>query len=124
MARFVNFSALTGKVVQNGKPVSGAMRWLLATAGSLIANGMSASITVGLTVLDQMAWLLTRAAHLSEALGIAVKASIGAIFSFLGRKIVDVNQISVAFVRWVLDLLFATLRATADRAVDFALRGR
>ena len=100
------------------------MRWLLATAGSLIANGMLASITVGLTVLDQMAWLLTRAAHLSEALGIAVKALIGTIFSFLGRKIVGVNQISVAFVRWVLDLLFATLRATADRAVDFALHGR
>jgi triacylglycerol lipase len=101
-----------------------ALRWLLATAGTLIANETSASITAGLTVLDQLAWLLTRAAHLSKVLGVALKALIGAIFSFLGRQIVQVNQITVAFVRWVLDLLFSTLRATAYRAVDFALRGR
>jgi triacylglycerol lipase len=101
-----------------------AMKWLLATAGALIANETSASITAGLTVLDQLAWMLTRAAHLSKELGVALSALIGAIFSFLGRRIVQVNDISVAFVRWVLDLLFTTLRATAYRAVDFALRGR
>jgi triacylglycerol lipase len=101
-----------------------ALRWLLATAGTLVANDTSASITAGLTVLDQLAWLLTRAAHLSRELGVALKALIGAIFSFLGRQIVQVKQITVAFVRWVLDLLFSTLRATAYRAVDFALRGR
>jgi triacylglycerol lipase len=101
-----------------------ALRWLLATAGTLIANETSASITAGLTVLDQLAWLLTRAAHLSKELGVALRALIGAIFSFLGRQIVQAHQITVAFVRWVLDLLFSTLRATAFRAVDFAMRGR
>jgi hypothetical protein len=101
-----------------------ALSWLLASAGKLVVNGLSASITAGLTLLDQLAWLLTEAAHVSKEFGIALGALIGAIFSFLGRKVVQASQITAAFVRWVLDLLFSALRATASRAVDFAMRGR
>ena len=46
-----------------------------------------------------------------------MKNLIGAIFSFLGRKIVGAAEVTVAFLRWVLALLFESLRAVALRAL-------
>lgn len=101
-----------------------ALNWLLATAAKLVAHDLSATITAGLTALDHLSWMLTRAAQVSKEFGVALTATISAILCFLGRNTAQANNITVAFIRWVLDLLFSTLRATAHRAVDLALRGR
>ena len=37
--------------------------------------------------------------------------------SFLGRKVVGAADVTVAFLRWVLALLFESLRAVALRAL-------
>jgi hypothetical protein len=75
------------------------------------------ALTAGATVLDQLAWLLGHAAQLSRDLGSQLKTLIGAIFRFLGRKIVGATEVTVAFLRWVLALLFESLRAVALRAL-------
>ena len=75
------------------------------------------ALTAGATVLDQLAWLLGHAAQLSKDIGSQLKNLIGAIFSFLGRKVVGAADVTVAFLRWVLALLFESLRAVALRAL-------
>jgi triacylglycerol lipase len=40
------------------------------------------------------------------------------IFRFLGRKAVEGAQVTTAFLRWLLELLFTSLRAAAHRALS------
>ena len=66
-----------------------------------------------------MAWLLTKAAQISAEMSTGLSMLIGMIFRFLGRTAVQGANITTAFLRWVLDLLFTTLRAAAHRALSF-----
>lgn len=94
-----------------------ALGYLMAQAGKLVVCGVQANLLVSFTVVDQLAWLLTRAAHLSLEVGKFVIGLIGAIFAFLGRKPVQVANVTAAFLRWVLALLFSSLRSMAERAL-------
>jgi len=96
-----------------------ALRWLLEQAGRLVMGTLGTAITATATVLDQLAWLLARAAQLSKEVGGHVKTLIGAIFGFLGRKAAQAGDVTVAFLRWLLELLFGSLRAVALRALSF-----
>lgn len=95
-----------------------ALSWLLAAAGKLVMGGVGLSLATGATVLDQVAWLLSRSAQLSKEIGLQLKGLIAAIFSFLGRKAVALADVTVAFLRWLLELLFSSLRAIAERALS------
>lgn len=99
-----------------------ALAWLLAKAGQLVMGGLGVSLTIGATLLDQLAWLLTRAAQLSKEMAGHVKTLIGAIFRFLGRKAAEAVDVTVAFLRWLLETLFATLRAIGQRALSMLNR--
>jgi len=99
-----------------------ALTWLMAKAGQLMMGGIGVALTVGATVLDQIAWLLTRAAQLSAQLALHIKTLIGAIFSFLGRKVVQTVDVTVAFLRWLLQTLFSSLRAVGQRALSLLNR--
>ena len=94
-----------------------ALKWLLAKAGKLVMGGVGVALTASATVMDQLAWLLGQAASLSKEIGSQLKGLIGAIFRFLGRTTVGVVDVTVAFVRWVLALLFQSLRTVAMRAL-------
>ena len=95
-----------------------ALAWLMAKAGKLVMGGVGVALTAGATVLDQLAWMLGQAAQLSKDVGLHVKGLIGAIFSFLGRTAVQTADVTVAFLRWVLALLFSALRVMAERALS------
>ena len=95
-----------------------ALAWMMKAAGKALLGGLGVTLAVGCTVLDQIAWLLTRAAQLGKEMGLALKSLINAIFSFLGRKTVATVDVSTAFLRWVLELLFGALRAVAQRALE------
>ncbi len=95
-----------------------ALAWLMAKAGKLVKGGVGVAQTAGATVLDQLAWMLGQAAQLSKDVGLHVKGLIGAIFSFLGRTAVQTADVTVAFLRWVLALLFSALRVMAERALS------
>lgn len=99
-----------------------ALAWLLAKAGQMVMGGLGVSLTIGATLLDQLAWLLTRAAQLSKEVAGHVKTLIGAIFRFLGRKAAEAVDVTVAFLRWLLETLFATLRAIGQRALSMLNR--
>jgi len=97
--------------------IADALGWLMKTAGKVVLGSINLQLSVGLTVLDQVAWLLSRAAHLSAQIGLHVKALISAISRFLGRKTLEVGDVTVSFLRWLLGLLFNSLRAAAQRAL-------
>lgn len=95
-----------------------AMGWLLKKAGQLLVGVLGSAIAVSCTVLDQVAWMLTRAVELSAQLGRMVTGLVMAILRFLGRAASTAAQITTAFLRWVLELLFGTLRQVAVRALS------
>lgn len=95
-----------------------ALKWLLARAGTLVMGQVGVAVTASATVLDQLAWLLSRAANLAKDFGVHLKALIASIFRFLGRTTWGMADVSVAFVRWVLELLFQSLRSVAQRALS------
>lgn len=47
-----------------------------------------------------------------------MKTLIGAIFSFLGRKSIQAVEVTAAFLRWLLELLFMSVRTVALRAIE------
>ena len=72
----------------------------------------------GVTILDQIAWLLNNAVHASVELGRGTTTLVGMIFKFLGCTVIQGTQITVAFLRWVLELLFSALRSAAHLALS------
>ena len=94
-----------------------ALRWLMVSALKLAGHGLSATLSAGATVLDQVAWALSTGASLSKQVAGYVKTLIGAIFRFLGRSAAGVADVTVAFLRWVLALLYTSLRSAAEAAL-------
>ncbi|MFT3734764.1 MAG: lipase family protein [Rhodocyclaceae bacterium] len=96
-----------------------ALRWLLARLRDLLVGAIGVTLTVSATILDQLAWLLAQGAAASKEVAGHVKGFVKAIFRFLGRAMQAVTDVTVAFIRWVLDLLFSSVRTMAERAVAF-----
>lgn len=96
-----------------------ALRWLLSRVRDLLVGAVGVTLTASATVLDQLAWLLAKGAALSKEVAGHVKSLIKAVFRFLGRATQAVTDLTVGFLRWVLDLLFSSVRAVAERAVAF-----
>jgi len=94
-----------------------ALAWLTAAAGKLVAGGVGINLASGFTALDQIAWLLTKGAQLAKEIGVHVLTLMATILRFLGRKAVQTTEVTAAFLRWVLELLFSTLRNAAQRAL-------
>jgi len=95
-----------------------ALAWLLKGALKVPAHGVSAAATASLTALDLVACLLANAAALAKEVAAHVKTLAAAILSFLGRKVGQGVDVTVAFLRWVLALLGSTLAGVARRALD------
>jgi hypothetical protein len=96
-----------------------ALAYLVRLAGKLAVGTVGMGFAAGMTIVDQVAWLLTKAAQLSAEMSSGLLMLVGMIFKFLGRTVVQGTQITTAFLRWVLDLLFSSLRAAAHRALSF-----
>lgn len=96
-----------------------ALRWVLARVRDVLVGAIGVSLTISATVLDQLAWLLAKGATLSVELARHVRGLLSAIFRFLGRAAQTVTDLTTAFLRWVLDLLFSSVNAVARRALAF-----
>jgi len=94
-----------------------ALAWLTAAAGKLVGGSVGISLASGFTALDQIAWLLTKGAQLAKEVGVYVLTLMATILKFLGRKAVQTTDVTTAFLRWVLELLFSSLRNMAQRAL-------
>lgn len=93
------------------------LRWLLARLKELLVGAVGVTLAVSATLLDQLAWLLAKGAAVSKEVAGQVTGLMKAIFRFLGRVTQAVTDLTVGFLRWVLDLLFTSVRVVAERAV-------
>lgn len=93
------------------------LRWLLARLKDLLVGAIGVTLSVSATLLDQLAWLLAKGAAVSKEVAGQVTGLMKAIFRFLGRVTLAVTDLTVGFLRWVLDLLFTSVRTVAERAV-------
>lgn len=98
--------------------ISNALLWILDRA----AKTLGLLVQAGMTVLDQLAATLHAAAGLSKEIRAQLEQLVRMIFRFLGRPLQALNDLSVAFLRWVLDLLLTSIRSIVARAL--ALVGR
>ncbi len=80
-------------------------------------GALGINLTVGATLVDQLAWLISRAIHFSIEIAGYVKTIIAAIFRFLGRVVSSTVSITTEFLRWVLNLLFTNLSTLAVNAL-------
>ena len=97
---------------------AGLGRLLVKASVYVIGSGISAAVTATLTSLDLIAWLLARAAEMSEALATEIMGLVNAIFGFLGRVANNMVTLTQRALRWVLDLLFSFLASMAHNAID------
>ncbi|CAM4084831.1 lipase family protein [Roseateles saccharophilus] len=95
------------------------LRWLLARLKDLLVGAVGVTLAVSATLLDQLAWLLAKGAAASKEVAGQVTGLMKAIFRFLGRVTMAVTDLTVGFLRWVLDLLFSSVRVVAERALAF-----
>lgn len=94
-----------------------ALRWLLARSRDVLLGGIGLALTAGATLLDQLAWMLARGASLSKQVGRHVVALMQTVFQYLGRKLQTQVDVTTSFLRWVLSLLFESVRSVAQRAL-------
>ena len=116
-----NGAAGAGAVMGSAKlmdMIGRALGTLLKLAGHLTKGTLGLAAAGAVTILDQVAWMLTQAAQLSQEISRGLLALVGMIFKFLGRTAVQGAQVTTAFLRWVLDLLYTSLRSAAHRALS------
>ena len=96
-----------------------ALGYMLKAAGVVVKGTLGVGFAGAFTILDQVAWLLTKAAQLSAEMGRGLATLVTMIYRFLGRKVVEGVSITTSFLRWLLETLFTTLRTAAHRALSF-----
>lgn len=94
-----------------------ALLWILKKCGEILVGALGTALTIGATVLDQMAWLIGKGLEFSVEVAGYVKHLISAIFKFLGRVVSATVSLTIDFLRWVLDLLFMSLSTMAAAAI-------
>lgn len=96
------------------KMIGKVLGWLLARAVDLIGL----TLTCLVTLLDYLAWMLSKAAQFSKELAWYVEKLIKVIFEFLGRPVQSGVSLTLAFIRFVLELLLDSVGGVARRAID------
>jgi pimeloyl-ACP methyl ester carboxylesterase len=102
-----------------------ALRWILSALGWILKQlGHAAGLAIlgGSTIIDTLAQLLYTGALQSLRLATMVSNLISAIMRFMGRTVAASTNITVAFVEYVLGLLFRFISTLARQAVDAIIR--
>lgn len=87
-----------------------ALRWLLKSAGQVLGT----QLMIGATLIDRIAWLLTRGARVASTIAKGLAQLVRVVFSFLGRTAASIGEMTVAFLRWTLNLLFRAISTMAS----------
>jgi hypothetical protein len=97
------------------------LQWLLTKALAVVGAGIGTSITAGMTLLDQVAWLLGKGAELSREIAGYQIAFIRATLRFLGRVAGTAYELTTAFLRCLLGMLFGAMSGVAMRALSLVV---
>ena len=95
-----------------------ALVWVLKQVRNVLLGTVGLAITAGMTVLDQLAWLLSRGAQLTLDMSRHVGTIVASILRFMGRAAMTGAELTMQFIRWVLGLLFSTLSRVAGAALS------
>ena len=99
-----------------------ALKWILRKIGALLGTVITAG-TGAFTLLDRIAWMISRGIEITREISSYAVALIGAVMRFLGRVAHAAQEMTMAYLRWVFGLLFGTLTTAAHMALT-AARGR
>ena len=102
-----------------------ALRWILRALDwilTAVGHGAGLAVLGGATILDTLARLLYSGALQSLRLASMIRNLITAIMRFMGRTVAATANITVAFVEYVLGMLFRVVSTMARQAVDTLLR--
>lgn len=115
-------SWLTSSVFYGPALMSGALLQMIGKAlvwivGQIVGNGLSAALCAGSTALDVLSHLLSTGYKTSKEIAWYVTALVRKIFAFLGRTVQAGVDITQAFLRWTLSLLFNAVSMAARQAL-------
>lgn len=91
-----------------------ALDWIVKQIGRTVAL----QLFTGATLLDGLARLLYNGVLLSIELGTAIRSLMNAALRFMGRTAIATTNITVAFIEYVLGMLFHFIASIARRAID------
>lgn len=91
--------------------------WIL----DMVGRGIGLLVLAGVTILDRLAQLLFDGSLLALEISAHVRNFIMVIMQFLGRTAVKGVNLTVAFIKWVLDLLFRFASTAAQQALQLAI---
>lgn len=93
-----------------------ALAWLVDTASDLISATVGPLVLGTLTIIDEIAVLLERAAELTAKMSWYVTVLVNAILQFVGRTVSTGVDLTREFLRWALQALFTPIRLMARSA--------
>lgn len=104
---------------------SSELLWLLAKALNWLIKKISGAVvgtafTIGMTIVDQLAWILTQGSLASIEVSGYVTSLMARILQFLSKGTHTAEKITVSFVRWVLSMLFTTISNFASLSLNQA----
>ncbi|WP_293368949.1 lipase family protein [Nevskia sp.] len=116
-------SAASGGAVQQYSAlalgsIARALNWLISKAGAVVAGTIGTGLAIGMSALDQVAWLLSRAAAISKEISSMLLAVISAALRFTGRTAATAADLTTTFLRWTLNLLWSSMSIIATRALN------
>jgi hypothetical protein len=92
--------------------IAKCLGWLLETG----ATAIGAVALAGMTVIDQLSYMLYASAALANP-GTAVVLTLKWIMKFLGRNAETIKDASLGVIRWCLSLFLNIVSSMARRAV-------
>ncbi|TBV01089.1 lipase family protein [Phytopseudomonas dryadis] len=115
-------SARNGGVLQLSSAtfwmLSSAIGWVLKQILSVAGGAFGMFLGASLTVIDQIAAILIQGVRIGQELGEQVRNLVVRIFQFLGRPLPTASDVTSAFLRWMLNLLFTTIGNLARKALN------
>jgi len=102
--------------------IGAALKWILKKIGMLLGTVITAA-TGAFTLLDRLAWMISKGVEISKEVAGYGISLIRAVMRFLGRVANTVQELTMAYLRWIFSLLFTTLANAATIALHVANRG-
>ena len=98
--------------------ISAGLKEVIAKSLKLTGAVVGGVATGAFTVLDHLAWMLTKGAAASVTLAKEVGGLLGSILKFMGKIVSATMKITMSFVKWVLSALFNSLQNAANLAMN------
>lgn len=94
--------------------ISRALQWLI---GEIVVGVVGVTLAGAATMLDKLAWIIATGAAAAREFADYAVSLMRRIMAWMGRTVAAGVNLTVAFVRWVLSMLFSIVGSMARRAI-------